>query len=97
MKPSRLSFILLTFSIVFILSMCSDLLTVNREVNKDSFISLSEAEKNVIEFLNVIDAGKTKAEGGQRSIKEKFSIGSLTKSSDNPVYHVFNFSDDKGY
>lgn len=97
MKSSRLSIILLSVSIVFVLSMCSDLLTVNREVNKDSFISLSEAEKNVIEFLNVIDAGKTKAEGGQRSIKEKFSIGSLTKSSDNPVYHVFNFSDDKGY
>lgn len=69
MKSSRLSIILLSVSIVFVLSMCSDLLTVNREVNKDSFISLSEAEKNVIEFLNVIDAGKTKAEGGQRSIK----------------------------
>lgn len=69
MKPSRLSFILLTFSIVFILSMCSDLLIVRREMKKDNSVSLSDAEKDVIELLNVIDAGKTKAEGGQRSIK----------------------------
>ena len=97
MKPSRLSFILLTFSIVFILSMCSDLLIVRREMKKDNSVSLSDAEKDVIELLNVIDAGKTKAEGGQRSIKEKFSIGSITKGSSDPVYHVFNFSDNKGY
>lgn len=64
MKPSRLSFILLTFSIVFILSMCSDLLIVRREMKKDNSVSLSDAEKDVIELLNVIDAGKTKAEGG---------------------------------
>lgn len=65
MKSSRLSIFLLTVGIIFILSMCSDLLTVQHEYKTNKSISLSEAEKNVIDLLDIIDAKKTKA-GGNR-------------------------------
>ncbi|MBQ9185472.1 MAG: C10 family peptidase [Bacteroidales bacterium] len=95
---SRFYSIILGICIVTLLPMCTDSLNINRKPNKHSnYVAISEAEKNVIELLNIIDDGKTKANGGQRSIIEKFSIGSITKSSDNPVYHVFNFSDNRGY
>ncbi len=69
--------------------------------DQSTFVSMSQAEAEVLKLLSVVD-GEVKGPATKRRIVEKYSLGgpdSVTKSDgiEDPLVYVFNFNDNQGY
>lgn len=68
---------------------------------KTNVVTIDEAEKEVLAFINAVDP-KTKSGEPARKIADRFTSGGFgpTKvdgKEETPLVHVFNFADDKGF